>query len=204
MVYIKSEKSKLSPRKPYLITKLYEDKGEQMATLQKSDTQFRQKEYKLKLAEIIPMPGQNVKQTKNDLIEEDVDKLEDNEVKDEFLINNLRTEAHRIVNDLASTVMKASFEETYKHPIDYRRFMEEYEWSDDEILTTTNIDQEFFGTESTTISSKSPTSSSGSYCSTRDSSANVSSDTLTESDSSMPPPPPNTPEEPRSAQKSEI
>ena len=92
--------------------------------------------------------------------------------------------------------MKTTFEDTYKHPIDLERFIEEYEWEDNEISTSYTADQ-IHNEDDSTISSKSPTSSSGSYCSTKASSGEDSSETLTDSDSNIPPPPPNTPEERR-------
>ena len=57
-VVIKSELSKLSARKPYRIINLFEKDGEDYATLQKHDSQFRAKQYKVKAAELIVIPNQ--------------------------------------------------------------------------------------------------------------------------------------------------
>ena len=107
-----------------------------MAILQKTDSQFRQKEYKLKLAEIIPLPGQSEKPSKHDAIEEELPNTNTGEVNDEFLINNLKTEANDLIYDMASKIMKASFEEIYQHPIDLKRFLEEYEYEDQDVIAS--------------------------------------------------------------------
>ena len=46
-VLIKTELSKLSARKPYGTIDIFEKNGEEYATLQKHDSQFRAKQYKL-------------------------------------------------------------------------------------------------------------------------------------------------------------
>ena len=181
------DSSKLSPRKPYLITKLYEDNDEQMAILQKTDTQFRQKEYKLKLSELIPLPGQGKDPGKHDVLEEDIATHKGHEIEDEFLINNLKVEAEDLIYNIANQIMKTSFEEVYQHPIDLKRFLQEWELEDNEVTLSKSGRND---TSSITTSSRSPTSSSGSYCSTLESPGSADSDTLTDSDSSMPPPPP--------------
>ena len=106
LVYIKADKSKLATRKQYIITEIFTKDDEQFATLQKTDTQFRQKEYTMKLAEIMPIPGKPEPKPLADKLEEEMLPLERDEVDDEFLVNNLTTKAHEIIDNIAGMIMK--------------------------------------------------------------------------------------------------
>ena len=56
-VMLKDGKTKLRRREAYKIINLYLKNGEPWATLLKTDSQFRSKEYKAKVAELFPIPG---------------------------------------------------------------------------------------------------------------------------------------------------
>ena len=57
-VYLKDDKSKWRARHLYRVIEVYVKDGENWATIQKHETQFRVKKYQVKFAEIILVPGQ--------------------------------------------------------------------------------------------------------------------------------------------------
>ena len=144
----------------------------------------------------MPVPGRSEPKPLADKLEEDIQPLAGDEIEDEFLISNLTSKAHEIINNISSMIMKTNFKDIYKHPIDHERFLNEWDWEDEDIWESTPNDENspHLNDSEETISSPSPTSSSGSYCSSNNDTSNDSS-TLTDSDSSIPPPPPNSPEE---------
>ena len=58
-VFLKNDKSKLKARQLYRIVEIYSKDNETWATIQKHDSQFRAKQYEVKLSEIMLLPGQN-------------------------------------------------------------------------------------------------------------------------------------------------
>ena len=79
----------------------------------------------------VPEPTPPKPTPRNDKVEETLKPIPNNEIEDEFLVNNLVSEAHGIIDNIAGMIMKTSFKDVYKHPIDYERFMQEHEWEDD-------------------------------------------------------------------------
>ena len=77
----------------------FEDKGEKWATIQKQDTQFRAKQYQVKLKELMLLPNQTA--GKQDHLEENVDKPKDpQELEDEF------AEIDRLTYNLFNVILK--------------------------------------------------------------------------------------------------
>ena len=60
-VFLKNDKSKLKSREMYKIVDIYNENNECWATLQKFDSQFRAKDYKVKTTEIFSVPVPEVK-----------------------------------------------------------------------------------------------------------------------------------------------
>lgn len=60
-VFLKNDKSKLRSREMYKIVDVFNENNECWATLQKSDSQFRAKDYKVKTSEIFSVPGPKLK-----------------------------------------------------------------------------------------------------------------------------------------------
>ena len=77
-VFIKEDKSKLRGREMYKIVDLFNESNECWATLQKSDSQFRAKDYKVKTSEIFSVPVPKLKD--QDTIELDEEAQDDSEV----------------------------------------------------------------------------------------------------------------------------
>ena len=75
---IKDDKSKLRGREMYKIVDLFNENNECWATLQKSDSQFRAKDYKVKTSEIFSVPVPKLKD--QDTIELDEEAQDDSEV----------------------------------------------------------------------------------------------------------------------------
>lgn len=57
-VFIKQDRSKLKARELYKVIDTFIENGEHWATIQKHNTQFRMKKYKVKTAELMLLPGQ--------------------------------------------------------------------------------------------------------------------------------------------------
>ena len=57
-VFLKKDKSKLRARELYKVMETFSDNGEQWAIIQKHNSQFRIKKYKVKASELILLPGQ--------------------------------------------------------------------------------------------------------------------------------------------------
>ena len=64
-VFMKQDKSKLRARELYKVIQKFSKNGEPWALIQKHNTQFRRKQYEVKIAELILLPGQ-IKETLND------------------------------------------------------------------------------------------------------------------------------------------
>ena len=58
-VFLKNDKSKMRARELYKVIQTYVENGEPWAIIQKHNSQFRMKKYKVKTAELILLPGQN-------------------------------------------------------------------------------------------------------------------------------------------------
>ena len=56
-VFLNNDKSKLRGREMYKVVKIFDHNNEKWATLQKAETQFRAKQYKVKFSEIFHVPG---------------------------------------------------------------------------------------------------------------------------------------------------
>ena len=136
-VLIKSERSKLSARKPYRVIDLFEKNGEKYATLQKHDSQFRAKQYKLKISELLLLPNQKLEQATDDL-EKTLQPLPTNDIEDEFTkVNNL---SFKLFNIIANQIEK--LEDVYRPSRDYKRFIQQLEEDDEDILMGTNQDED--------------------------------------------------------------
>ena len=64
-VFMKQDKSKLRARELYKVIQKFSKNGEPWALIQKHNTQFRRKQYEVKIAELILLPGQ-IKETLSD------------------------------------------------------------------------------------------------------------------------------------------
>ena len=65
-VFMKRDINKLRGREAYKIVNIYISNNEEMATIRKSDKKFMAKDYEVKLAEIIPINKQKIKQYNSD------------------------------------------------------------------------------------------------------------------------------------------
>ena len=198
MVFLKKDKTKLKSRKPHMITKAYMKNEEEWATIQKSDSQFRAKEYEVKQSELIPLPDQSTpnKQAKPVEIEDEIDLQH---------IELLKTNAIKTLAKLMKITMKSC----YNSPIDYERFKKEVEEDDDVIsvpVTTNTTESVSSRNETSSESSQFNTSNEGEedyYYSdpdstvpnTESSTEGDSSSTIHDSDDELPATPFNTPED---------
>ena len=72
-VFLKSDKSKLRAREMYKITKIFQENNENWAMVQKCDSKFMSKEYKVKFSEIFKIPFTKIAiDTANDVHEDDI------------------------------------------------------------------------------------------------------------------------------------
>ena len=69
-VYLKSDISKLRAREVYVVVETYQKENEPWAIIQKKNSQFRNKKYDVKLAELLPLPGQIDVEELTDIAEE--------------------------------------------------------------------------------------------------------------------------------------
>ena len=105
---------------------LFSKNYENWATIQKHDSQFRAKQYKAKLTELIRLPGQNYK---SESTNEDMQQMySPQELVDEFA--NITQLTCRILNLVATNVEKMS--EIYRHPRDYEAFLRQLEEDDED------------------------------------------------------------------------
>ena len=70
-VYVKHDKSKQRGRESYKVVKLFDEKDENWATLQKNSSKFMSKEYDVKIAEIFPVVKKKVIMTPSSLAKEE-------------------------------------------------------------------------------------------------------------------------------------
>ena len=79
LIFLKADKTKLRGREMYRVVERFNKKGEQYAKIQKSESQFRSKQYEVKLAEIFLVPG-NPKQRLTLDDDDDLEKHEEDQL----------------------------------------------------------------------------------------------------------------------------
>ena len=62
-VFVKHDKSKLKARELYKVIEIFQRNNEPWAIIQKHDVQFRRKQYEVKIAELVSLPGQTSDKT---------------------------------------------------------------------------------------------------------------------------------------------
>ena len=189
-VFIKNDKSKLKQRSPHIITKLKRKKDGEWAVVQKNDSQFRAKEYEVKLQEITPIPGY-----KKGIPHEVEDEIEPN-------INAIRDSTEQAKRAIAK-LLKVTLKTCYQSSGDYEELLRLIE-EDDEIQMGETYDLLNADTESITHSDPPPeddndsdfprdTDSTGYETPTSTSNQHTSTSSTLSDDSPQPPPPRNSP-----------
>ena len=72
----------------HTITDIYEENGQKWVTVQKQHTQFRAKKYKVKMSELIKIPGQQSNK-ETDIVQDMGGQANYNDISDEIAILNL-------------------------------------------------------------------------------------------------------------------
>ena len=78
-VFLKNDKSKLRGREMYKIVDTFESNNEKWAKIQKSENQFRAKQYDAKFSELILIPGTRVSELSPDNIQEEKGEISEKE-----------------------------------------------------------------------------------------------------------------------------
>ena len=126
-VLLKADKTKLKARQPNKVVETFMKNSEPWATVQKHDSQFRAKQYKVKEAELVKLPGQDYKRE----IEEELQPINaPDELIDEFA--DITYLSCKVLRTISKQMLKLT--DIYRPSRDYEKLVEQLE--EDEDFTT--------------------------------------------------------------------
>ena len=163
-VFLKKDISKMRARELYRVTDTFTEDNEQWATIQKHNSQFRMKKYKVKISELMLLPGQelSIETTIQESDSTDAIKpIREQQLDERHYSRPLRKAALQARKKIAqlNMVNKPKKTETLTHGWDYQKMLELFMFDDEEtyyIEEDVQPIQDYLHTEHSITSSRSP------------------------------------------------